>query len=116
MARGVRREGLEGRMADLKGTPNQALLGATIGFFSGFAAVALFGPTAGRFQDVLKLDPVLIGFLIAMPSLSGSLLRIPFSAWVDTAGGRKDRVALWALMAELVIWPRGFSHLPCLSR
>ncbi|OGC91654.1 MAG: hypothetical protein A2W25_13215 [candidate division Zixibacteria bacterium RBG_16_53_22] len=84
-------------MADLKGTPNQALLGATIGFFSGFAAVALFGPTAGRFQDVLKLDPVLIGFLIAMPSLSGSLLRIPFSAWVDTAGGRKPFIVLLLL-------------------
>ena len=33
-------------MATLKGTPAQGLFGATLGFFIGFAAVALFGPTA----------------------------------------------------------------------
>ena len=28
--------------------------------------------------------------LVAVPALSGSLLRIPFAAWVDTTGGRKN--------------------------
>jgi NNP family nitrate/nitrite transporter-like MFS transporter len=32
-----------------------------------------------------------------MPSLSGSLLRIPFAAWVDTTGGRKPFLVLLAL-------------------
>jgi len=81
----------------LRGTPSQGLFGATLGFFIGFAAVALFGPTANKFKDVMHLTPVMIGFLVAMPSLSGSLLRIPFSAWVDTDGGRKPFLVLLGL-------------------
>ena len=84
-------------MKALRGTPAQGLFGATLGFFIGFAAVALFGPTASRFQEVMHLSPVAIGFLVAMPSLSGSLLRIPFSGWVDTTGGRKPFLVLLGL-------------------
>lgn len=80
-----------------RGTPNQALWGATLGFFVGFAAVSLFGPTAHRFKDVMDLSPTLVGFLVAIPMLTGSLLRIPFSAWVDTTGGRKPFIVLLAL-------------------
>jgi len=81
----------------LKGTPAQGLFGATLGFFIGFAAVALFGPTATRFQQVMHLSPLAVGFLVAMPALSGSLLRIPFAAWVETTGGRKPFLVLLAL-------------------
>lgn len=83
-------------MEKLKGTPSLGLFAATLGFFSGFAAVALFGPTASRFNAILQLDPVLVGLLISIPSLSGSLLRIPFGAWVDSTGGRKPfLILLW---------------------
>ena len=78
----------------IKGNPQQGLLGATMGFFAGFAAVALFGPTASKFNEVMQLSPLMIGFLVAIPSLSGSLLRIPFGAWVDTNGGRKPFLIL----------------------
>ena len=97
-------------MGKVKGTPAQGLAGATLGFFIGFAAVALFGPTAAKFQQVMQLSPMAVGFLVAMPSLSGSLLRIPFSAWVDTTGGRKPFLTLLSLsvigMAGLtaVVW------------
>ncbi|HZT29896.1 MAG TPA: MFS transporter [Bryobacteraceae bacterium] len=84
-------------MQRVTGTPGQGLLGATLGFFIGFAAVALFGPTASKFQQVMHLSPLAIGFLVAMPSLSGSLLRIPFSAWVDTTGGGKPFLVLLGL-------------------
>lgn len=84
-------------MNQLKGTPNRSLFAATLGFFAGFAAVALFGSTAGRFQEVMHLSPVMVGFLVAAPALSGSLLRIPFSAWVDTTGGRKPFLVLLVL-------------------
>lgn len=84
-------------MHKVNGTPGQGLLGATLGFFIGFAAVALFGPTAAKFQQVMHLSPMAVGFLVAMPSLSGSLLRIPFSAWVDTSGGRKPFLVLLTL-------------------
>lgn len=79
---------------NIKGTPQQGLMGATIGFFAGFAAVALFGPTASLFNEVMQLSPVMVGFLVSIPSLSGSLLRIPFGAWVDTSGGRKPFLIL----------------------
>jgi len=77
-----------------KGTPSTGLIGGTLGFFVGFAAVALFGPTAKKFQEVMHLTPLMLGLLIAAPNLSGSLLRIPFGAWVDTTGGRKPFIAL----------------------
>lgn len=82
---------------DLKGTPGQGLFGATLGFFIGFASVALFGPTATRFQEVMQLSPMAVGFLVAMPALTGSLLRIPFAAWVDITGGRKPFLVLLSL-------------------
>lgn len=81
-------------MERVKGTSGQGLFGATLGFFIGFAAVSLFGPTAAKFKDVMHLSPVLVGLLVAAPALSGSLLRIPFSAWVDTTGGRKPFLVL----------------------
>jgi NNP family nitrate/nitrite transporter-like MFS transporter len=80
-----------------KGTPNGSLFAATVGFGAGFAAVALFGPTASRFQEVMHLSPIMVGFLVSAPALSGSLLRIPFSAWVDTTGGRKPFLVLLTL-------------------
>lgn len=77
-----------------RGTPEQGLFGATVAFLVGFAAVSLFGPTAKKLQDVMGLTPTMVGFLVAAPSLSGSLLRIPFAAWVDTTGGRKPILVL----------------------
>lgn len=83
----------------VNGTPRLGLIGATIGFFVGFGAVALFGPTAVRFREVMELSPMAVAVLVAMPALSGSLLRIPFSAWVDTTGGRKPFLVLLGLSA-----------------
>lgn len=80
-----------------KGTAQRALTGTTLGFFFGFAAVALYGPTAVKFKEAMDLTPTLTGLLIAIPSLSGSLLRIPFGAWVDTTGGKKPFLILLIL-------------------
>ena len=79
------------------GTPARGLTGATLGFFIGFAAVSLFGPTAKSLKGIMGLGPLEVGFLVAAPSLSGSLLRIPFSAWVDTNGGKKPFLVLLLL-------------------
>ena len=105
---GERREGINGRgrrrmkgeageRFTIVGTPAQGLAGATLGFFVGFAAVSLFGPTAKILKGILGLSPLEVGLLVAAPSLSGSLLRIPFSAWVDTTGGRKPFLVLLVL-------------------
>ena len=81
----------------IKGNSITGLWIATLGFFFGMASVSLFGPTAHKFGDVMKLDPATIGLLVAIPSLSGSLLRIPFGAWVDTTGGKKPFAILLIL-------------------
>ena len=95
-------------MAKFTGTANQGLTGATLGFFIGFAAVSLYGPTATLIKEQIQLSPILIGLLVAAPNLSGSLLRIPFSAWVDTTGGRKPMLILLILS---IIGMAGLSYL-----
>ena len=54
-------------MNQFRGTPNGSLFAATLGFAAGFAAVALFGPTASRFQEVMHLSPIMVGFLVSAP-------------------------------------------------
>jgi NNP family nitrate/nitrite transporter-like MFS transporter len=82
----------------VKGNSKQGLTGATLGFFVGFAAVALYGATAAVFKkSFIDLNPILLALLIAIPNLSGSLLRIPFAAWVDVDGGRKPFITLLIL-------------------
>ncbi|MDZ7740676.1 MAG: MFS transporter [Bacteroidota bacterium] len=83
----------------LTGTPNRGLTGATLGFFIGFAAVSLFGPTAKVFDQYMQMSNLQLGLLVAMAQLSGSLLRIPFGAWVDTSGGKKPFTILLSLSA-----------------
>lgn len=80
-----------------KGSPLIGLTGTTLGFFFGFAAVSLYGPTAIKFKEAMDLTPAMVGLLVAIPSLTGSLLRIPFGAWVDINGGRKPFLILLVL-------------------
>ncbi|HTH13184.1 MAG TPA: MFS transporter [Spirochaetia bacterium] len=78
----------------IKGSPAQGLFGATVAFFIGLAAVALFGPTAKSLAKALNLDAVSLGFLIGIPSLMGAILRIPFGAMVETTGGKIPNLIL----------------------
>jgi NNP family nitrate/nitrite transporter-like MFS transporter len=81
----------------MAGDPSRGLAAATLGFFVGFAAVALYGPAAKNFKEAMELSGVMLGLLVAAPQLSGSLLRIPFGAWVDKEGGRKPFLLLLGL-------------------
>lgn len=81
----------------LKGTPGMGLFMATFGFFIGFAAVSLYGPVAGKLKEILGISGFMLGLLVAAPNLSGSLLRIPFAAWVDKVGGKKPILTLFIL-------------------
>ncbi|MFQ5563459.1 MAG: nitrate/nitrite transporter [Parvularculaceae bacterium] len=83
----------------IAGAPTQALFAATLGFFVGFAAVSLFGPTAQLLNRAMDLTPTQVGLLVAIPAATGSLLRIPFGAWVDSAGGRTPMLTLLILSA-----------------
>lgn len=85
------------RTVTLAGTPMQGLVLGTWGFFVGFAAVALYGPAAKYFQEQMQLGGLAVGLLVAAPQLTGSLLRIPFGAWVDRVGGRLPMLTLFGL-------------------
>jgi len=80
---------------ELRGSPNRGLTMGTWGFFIGFAGVALYGPAAKYFQDQMGLSGIALGFLVAAPMLTGSLMRIPFGAWVDKVGGRLPMLTLF---------------------
>jgi len=81
----------------LSGSPALGLTMGTWGFFVGFAAVALYGPAAKYFQEQMHLGGLALGLLVAAPQLTGSLLRIPFGAWVDRVGGRLPMLTLFAM-------------------
>ena len=83
--------------APFRGSRSQALWLATLGFFGGFAGVAIFGPLVPKFTDLLGLSPFEAGILAAIPALTGSLLRIPFGAAVDRVGGKVPFLVLLAL-------------------
>src|SRR5579863_1877646 len=78
----------------VSGTRGQTLFLATLGFFGGFAGVAVFGPLVPQFRDLLELSPFAAALLASMPNLTGSLLRIPFGASVDRFGGKRPMLVL----------------------
>jgi NNP family nitrate/nitrite transporter-like MFS transporter len=72
----------------LVGSQIEGLVGATIGLFIGFAAVSLFGPVSKEFKQMLILNAFQAGWFVAIPMITGSLLRIPFAAMVEVIGGK----------------------------
>ncbi len=80
----------------LHGSANRALAATTIGFFFGVMSISLFGPTSSTLASAMNLTPAQVGWLVAVPSLTGSLLRIPFGARVDARGGRSGFIFLLA--------------------
>ncbi len=97
-----------GKTIEISGSPQIGLIMATFGFFIGFAAVSLYGPVAKNLKEILGLSGFLMGLLVAAPNLTGSLLRIPFAAWVDKVGGK---IPLSTLLILSVIGMAGLSTL-----
>jgi len=72
----------------IKGSRKRALFFATLAFFIGFAGVSAYGPIVPILKKTLILSPFFMSLLVAAPSLTGSLLRIPFGALTDKIGGK----------------------------
>lgn len=64
------------------------LILATLAFAVAFVAWSLISPLAKQLQTDLGLDSTQRAWLIAVPVLLGSLLRIPFGIMTDRFGGR----------------------------
>jgi NNP family nitrate/nitrite transporter-like MFS transporter len=80
-------------------SPAAALAWTTLAFFMGFAGVSAFGPVLPKLRDAMDAGPMMMGLLAASPSLTGSLLRIPFGALVDRIGGKRLILTLLLLAA-----------------
>ncbi|MEJ5359330.1 MAG: MFS transporter [Desulfobacterales bacterium] len=102
-------------------SPRAALAWTTLAFFMGFAGVSAFGPVLPKLRQTMDAGPFLMGLLAASPSLTGSLLRIPFGALVDRFGGKRLILILLLLAAAgvagiTILFGRGgpltLSHYP----
>jgi len=98
----------QGKEIEIYINSTTGLIMATFGFFIGFAAVSLYSPVAKNLKEILGLSGFLMGLLVAAPNLTGSLLRIPFAAWVDKVGGK---IPLATLLILSVIGMAGLSTL-----
>ncbi len=107
----------------IDGTAKLALGILTFGYFVGFAGVVVYAPVANEFADIIGLSGLMLGLLVATPTLTGSLLRIPFSAWADSVGAKKpfaillglSIVGMGGLLGVLIsVYPNGLSmvHYP----
>ena len=78
------------------GTPRRGLIMATLGFFAGLTTIVFYGAAGPVLEEQLALTGIFHGLLLSSPHLSKAILRIPFGAWVDEAGGKKPLLILMA--------------------
>ena len=96
-----------GRLAEshgVAGTPKRGLIMATLGFFAGLTTIVFYGAAGPILEEHLALSGIFHGLLLGSPHLSKAILRIPFGAWVDEAGGKKP---LLILMASTIVGTGG---------
>jgi len=82
----------------IRGGRLSTLIVTSFGFFMGISGIALFGPTAAQLREPMELSATQVGWLVAMPALSGAVIRILFGAWADANGGKKPFLTLLGIM------------------
>ena len=78
----------------------RSLVASFLYFDTGFTVWLLFGPLAPYMGPKLHLSPVMLGFLVAVPVLSGAILRIPLGYLYQALNGR--RIALMGIALSAV--------------
>lgn len=66
----------------------RSLLASFLYFDTGFTVWLLYGPLAPYIGAQLHLAPAALGFLVAVPVLSGAILRVPLGQLYQTLDGR----------------------------
>ncbi len=93
----------------------RALVLATLAFFTCFYVWSLFGPLSPAIQHDLGLDEVEVGWLVAVPVVLGSLMRVPMGVLTDRYGARRIFPALMAFTAlpllAIAAWHASFATL-----
>ena len=78
---------------------NGALVLALVSFFACFYVWSLFGPLGPKIQHDLKLSDVQLSWVVAIPVVLGSLMRIPMGLLTDRLGGHVMFTALMVYTA-----------------
>ncbi len=76
------------------------LVMSTLAFTVCFAVWMMFAVIGIPIKAQLHLNETEFGLLVAMPVLTGSLIRLPLGMWTDKLGGR---IVLFALMLSTVV-------------
>jgi NNP family nitrate/nitrite transporter-like MFS transporter len=88
---------------------------ATLAFFTCFYVWSLFGPLSPAIQHDLKLTEVEVGWLVAVPVVLGSLMRVAMGVLTDRYGARRVFPALMAFSSlplfAIAIWHASFGTL-----
>ncbi len=91
---------------------NQALVLALLSFFACFYVWSLFGPLGPKIQHDLGITEVQLSWIVAIPVILGSIMRIPMGILTDRLGGRAMFTGLLlytAVPAALIaVWHSGF--------
>ncbi|HEY7202307.1 MAG TPA: MFS transporter [Candidatus Dormibacteraeota bacterium] len=93
-------------------SPTRALALATLAFTTCFYSWALLGPLAPGLQQQLRLSEVQVGWMVAIPVVMGSVMRIPMGIVTDRFGARRTFPILMILsalpLAALAVWHQSF--------
>lgn len=76
-------------IASLRSGNWRALLACFLYFDTGFTAWVMFGPLAPYVSKQLSLSPTQAGFLVAVPVLSASIVRVTFGNLFQAVDGRR---------------------------
>ncbi len=92
-----------------------ALLLSTLAFTVCFYGWTLYGPLAPVLQKALGLNDVQVGWLVAIPVVLGSLMRIPLGFLSQRFGGRIVFIALMlfviAPLVAIAVWHESYDAL-----
>ncbi|HUG84957.1 MAG TPA: MFS transporter, partial [Euzebya sp.] len=91
---------LDPAATDRRGS-GRALTLATLALAVNFWAWNLLGPLAPTYKELLDLAPLQVSLLVAIPTLVGSLARIPIGGLTDRYGGR----VMFTVVTAMVIAP-----------
>lgn len=93
-------------VASLRSGNWKALLACFLYFDTGFTTWVMFGPLAPFISKQLTLSPLQSGFLVAVPVLAASIVRVTFGNLFQCVDGRRLALLGIALSAvpSLVLW------------
>ena len=78
------------------------LIASTLAFTVCFMVWMMFAVVGIPIKQMLDLNATEFGLLMAMPVLSGSLIRVPLGIWTDKFGGRIVMAVLLAITVPAI--------------